>query len=397
MQAQKNVIEYGACCIYELKRFYYILRSPYYDGQFNTMNIDYSSIVGPEDSKQENFSALCKRLLVRLFPEAKPVDGSGGDEGADVYVGEFNGECHVYEHKYFLNRIRASQRRQIERSLNTAIKKHNLVAWTLMIPTELNPAEIKWFQKLKRTYPNITIDWWGKNKLNDLFSQHKDIVDDFQPKPSVQVILLNADLNIKTDDENKIINAIQESMSTKQPTPDLQKALRDAVNEVKRRTPLNILIWGPGESENPIYNKRIEIKNWLNQMGHRADFSEDVWDTEMLTKSGLNLTVAEFLQAKAYDYVVCLMDSPGSIGEVHDFSKSKSMASKMMICVDSNHKNGYSAQGTLRIFEGNNGKLDWFVFPDDIEKCFLRKRVVEQIQKVAEAKQYEVATGAYQV
>jgi len=107
----------------------------------------------------------------------------------------------------------------------------------------------------------------------------------------------------------------------------------------------------------------------------------------------LNLTVAEFLMAKNFDYVICLMDSPGSIAEVHDFAKIPNIASKMMICVDIDNSEGYSAH-TLRIFEGYNGKIDWFEKPKDILECHLKTRVIDQIQKVAESRQWEIATGS---
>jgi hypothetical protein len=101
----------------------------------------------------------------------------------------------------------------------------------------------------------------------------------------------------------------------------------------------------------------------------------------------------ELLQANAYDYIVCLMAGPGAIGEVHDFAKHRKLAHKMMICIDACHKGGYSAHGTLRIFEGWNGKVDWFSSPSDIEGCLLATRVLDQIQKAAEGKQYIIANG----
>jgi len=156
---------------------------------------------------------------------------------------------------------------------------------------------------------------------------------------------------------------------------------------------IKVLIFGPNESGGDIYGKRCEIRQKIKELGHDADFCEDIWNEAALIASGLNLTVAEYNSARKYDYIVCLMTSPGSMGEFHDFAKNKKIASKMMVCIDRQHKDGYTSQGVVRIFEGHNGKTDWFSYPSDIENCHLSTRVLDQIRKVAEAKQWELATG----
>jgi hypothetical protein len=101
--------------------------------------------------------------------------------------------------------------------------------------------------------------------------------------------------------------------------------------------------------------------------------------------------VAEMLQVMAFDYVVCLMESPGTIAEVHDFAKERQFAVKMMICIDHAHENGYSSNGALQVFEGLHGKLHWFQSPQDLTQCNLATAVMGQVDKVAAAKQYEFA------
>jgi hypothetical protein len=172
-------------------------------------------------------------------------------------------------------------------------------------------------------------------------------------------------------------------------------AILDTDLRAVMRARLKILIFGPGESMEELYAKRCELRDKLTKLGHDARFPEDIWTPEVLARTGLNLMVAELAQAYSFDYIVCLMVSPGSIGEVHDFGKNKSLAGKMMICIDSRHKDGYSAKGVLRIFEGYNGKIDWFDQPRDIRECHLATRVLEQVVKVAEAKQWEIAQGGH--
>ena len=166
----------------------------------------------------------------------------------------------------------------------------------------------------------------------------------------------------------------------------------DAFNQdIKNIKPLNVLIFGPGPSDNEIYKKREEIRDKIIELGHIAYFGEECCSLEQLSSNGLNLTVAEYVLAKNFDYIICLMASPGSIGEVHDFAKDKEIAIKMMICIDKDHNEGYSAHGTLRIFQGYNGKIDWFEYPKDIIECHLKTRVVYQIENVAQTIQWEFA------
>lgn len=163
--------------------------------------------------------------------------------------------------------------------------------------------------------------------------------------------------------------------------------------DMKNKKPLNVLIFGPGSLGGDIFQKREQIRDKIRELGHIAYFGEEYCTPEKLAANGLNLTVAEYLLAKKCDYIICLMASPGSIGEVHDFAKDQEIAIKMMICIDKNHCEGYSAHGTLRIFQGYNGKIDWFEYPKDIIECHLKTRVVYQIESVAQKIQYEIATG----
>lgn len=166
----------------------------------------------------------------------------------------------------------------------------------------------------------------------------------------------------------------------------------NSIDESGRKEKLNILIFGPGPSGGSIYKKRCEIKDKINELGHSAHFGEDVCTPDILQSSGLNLSVAEYIAVKQYDYIVCLMVSPGSIGEVHDFARDPKIAHKMTICIDLKHKDSYGAKGVIRIFEGRHGRVDWFKSPKDIKNCHLLTRILEQIMKVAEARQWEKAT-----
>ncbi len=147
---------------------------------------------------------------------------------------------------------------------------------------------------------------------------------------------------------------------------------------------MKVLVWGPDPSSGtPLAGKRIEIRDALIQEGHDAVFTEEVVPKDSL----LNLSTFELVMAIGYDYIVCIMASPGSIGEVHDFCHEQSIAQKMIICLDKAHAQGYSALGVIQIFEGHHGHLIWFTTPDDIESCNLKTMTLTQVQAKAAARQ----------
>jgi hypothetical protein len=222
---------------------------------------------------------------------------------------------------------------------------------------------------------------------------NSDITRNSQYRSPFITMVVSKVIDIKNDSIDRIAEILNEAMGESTVSMLPKDILTAAAEDIKRQAELKVLIWGPGSSGGDLYTKRCELRKHLQKFGHEVVFSEDVCAPDTPVRSGLNLTVAEFLQAKAYDYIVCLMASPGSIGEVHDFAKIKKFARKMMICIDSCHKSGYSTQGTIRIFEGFNGKVDWFENPTDLSECHLATRVLDQIHKVTEARQWELATG----
>lgn len=351
------------------------------------MLFDFYKISGPENSKNENFASLCRQVLLLKFPKLVSIDGKGGDEGLDAYIGQINGKLHAFQFKYFLDNLGSSQKSQIEKSLQTVAIKHNPVRWTLMTPIDLNPNGIKWFEKIKEKYNNIKIDFIGKSQLQKILMENPIVSRTFQPLPRI-IIFDNSTNRFK--DDNEIEKDLYDILGLAQDKDGLlEKAIQKTSRFYQNRGSLRVLIWGPGEGDKELYKKRKEIKERISASGHIAHFSEDVWTQEALERTGLNLTVAEYLQAKAYDYIICLMASPGSIAEAHDFAKDKKIAHKMMICIDSNHSAGYSANGMLKIFEGNNGKIDWYKVPNDLLECHLATRIYRQIENVTHARQYE--------
>lgn len=360
------------------------------------MQIDYRQISGPKGSKADNFALMCTRLILAERPEANPVEGKGGDEGLDTYIGEIDdGELKAFQFKYFCDRIRKSQRVQIKNSLQTALSRHRLFSWTLVLPIDMNLTEQRWFHDLCESHAPLQMEWWGETKLRNLLSTHPEIATDFFEPSDVSAF---RDIIQKQDGVIRVLKGIVESIDSllqiipKQPTEEHETLKRLTAQSLIDRSRLSVLVWGPVEQgDKDLYRKRILIRDKLKELGHKAEFSEDILTPSVIEAGGLNLSVAELLQAREYEYIIIIMGSPGSIGEVHDFGHMSEIAHKMTICINEEYLSGYSAQGVLRIFEGNHGRIEKFKFPDDITGCHLLTRVVNQVAKCAEAKQDHIA------
>ncbi len=91
--------------------------------------IDFYQISGPKSSKQDNFQEMCSQLVLREYPEAKPIDGIGGDAGLDIYKRISPSKpIVVWQAKLFYDRIKQSQKSQIQDSFSRVAGKPGLVS-----------------------------------------------------------------------------------------------------------------------------------------------------------------------------------------------------------------------------------------------------------------------------
>jgi len=156
--------------------------------------IDFQQINGPKSSKQDNFQELCSQLILCEFPDAKPIDGIGGDAGLDIYEGASPSKpIVVWQAKLFYNPLKQPQKRQIQDSFNKVANKTTLIKWILCLPRNLNPSEEEWLQGLTNAYPRlgkrnsrVSIEWWGETKLRNLLLKNPDIAFEFFPNLTEQ-------------------------------------------------------------------------------------------------------------------------------------------------------------------------------------------------------------------
>ncbi|GAA1777963.1 hypothetical protein [Luedemannella helvata] len=138
------------------------------------------------------FEDLCSVLISRLHPEARRIDGAGGDGGRDVQIATANGP-EIFEMKSFTGRVTPVRKRQIERSLSRAAK-HLPSAWRLVVPIDPTPAEERWFDSLAGQY-SFPCAWYGRTWLDEKLAAHQDIVRYYLNSASDEIVQILRELS----------------------------------------------------------------------------------------------------------------------------------------------------------------------------------------------------------
>lgn len=96
------------------------------DFDFNTLDPD----------RWEN---LCFALIHAKNPLVRTVNGHGGDEGIDAYVGPFETPAVIYQFKFFKSSLGTLQVKQVRDSLDAALAKRRDFKWILMCSKDPTP------------------------------------------------------------------------------------------------------------------------------------------------------------------------------------------------------------------------------------------------------------------
>lgn len=151
-----------------------------------------------------------------------------------------------------------------------------------------------------------------------------------------------------------------------------------------------ILLWGPGiHSESAVAKKRLEIRKVLaEQDKHYCWLSEDFTPTDPDT----SLKSFELTQARLVDQIVMLVDanSPGVIGEMHDFCSHKELLPKILLFFPETLKKGYAAPGIVSELEKGYRNVERYT-EIDIVSCHVLTKVREWIRG---RRSYEYSTSS---
>ena len=136
------------------------------DFDFNTLDPD----------KWEN---LCFSLLHARNPLVHTVNGHGGDEGVDAYVGSFESPAVIYQFKYFRGSFGKSQVRQVEDSLDTALAKRRGFKWVLMCSKDPTPDAMRALDRLRDKHPDISIEYYFASEIAAMLIESPKVRKEF--------------------------------------------------------------------------------------------------------------------------------------------------------------------------------------------------------------------------
>src|SRR6201995_1718132 len=115
------------------------------------MPINFHELIdgGGDEGARFKFERLVIQLA-HLKHKAMGVKANPGDWGIDALFGDLDGVVAVWQAKFFPDEIGNSQKKQIRDSLKEAVKAaaehdHELGAWTVAVPVDLDAEAQKWW------------------------------------------------------------------------------------------------------------------------------------------------------------------------------------------------------------------------------------------------------------
>ncbi len=120
-------------------------------------------------------------LLVRAVRRGvtvRSVEANPGDWGIDVFIGDLSGSTSIWQAKYFIDGVGASQKQEIRDSFASVVKNSaeqgfTVQQWVLCIPRSMDGPTTKWWDGWKRRKTRetgILIELWDETELRGLLS-----------------------------------------------------------------------------------------------------------------------------------------------------------------------------------------------------------------------------------
>ncbi len=144
------------------------------DFDFNTLDPD----------RWEN---LCFALVHAKNPLVRTVNGHGGDEGIDAYVGSFGEPVEIYQFKFFKNSFGKSQVKQVKDSLNATLAKRRGFKWILMCSKDPTPAAMRALDELRDEHPDMTIECHFASEIAAMLIECPRVRKEFYPNTQDQL------------------------------------------------------------------------------------------------------------------------------------------------------------------------------------------------------------------
>ena len=154
---------------------------------------------------------------------------------------------------------------------------------------------------------------------------------------------------------------------------------------------LKVLVFGPqvhSPSSDPrtakLQAKRIQIRQELEKAGHHVKYAEDIVDPTVGGAGG-NVFFQELLIMREYDFIVIVVDSPGSITEMAAISVDPALARKSSLFLDEAYLNGLVAAACSQA-EDIGAHFRTYAYPKDLDDCHLLTEIEGRVAKIQKLK-----------
>lgn len=126
-----------------------------------------------DDTRWED---LCYLLFKEEYAGLHRINGSGGDDGIDAYVGDFANPSIVFQFKFFPSGLGKKQVRQIKRSLETVLEKRpGLDKWILASSADPTPGARLALDGLFAEHPDVEIEFLGEGEMRHKLIRHPTV------------------------------------------------------------------------------------------------------------------------------------------------------------------------------------------------------------------------------
>ncbi|WP_233288874.1 serine/threonine protein kinase [Kitasatospora sp. MBT63] len=128
---------------------------------------------GSAGGARDNFETMIAQLAAAIRPGVRRIAAHPGDWGIDAFVGDLGGAIAVWQSKYFYPVTKATHKRTIQDSFDSALaaaKTHGYTVemWVLCIPSSMDGPTAKWWDgwkpKQERDY-GLVIELWDETAL----------------------------------------------------------------------------------------------------------------------------------------------------------------------------------------------------------------------------------------
>ena len=135
----------------------------------------------------DKWEELCFALMHAKGYPVKTVNGRGGDEGIDAFIGTYENPSVVFQFKFFRDGWGSKQAKQIEKSFKDALEKRSAFQWVLMCSADPTPAAVKAFEALCAKHPDVEIKYVAGSEVKALLIETPEVRKRYFPDTQDQL------------------------------------------------------------------------------------------------------------------------------------------------------------------------------------------------------------------